>query len=138
MVAVANKQQFKIKVYKKQIEEAGDIIAFILAKFREAEQELEEANKQQFRKERDNKGGTRRSMAIFALNTLTNWQQLRETVGNVSAEGIRPFLYCLALVCDKRMTFLKIVKVCHRPVSKRSRVGQEAHSHFLFTIVLIP
>ena len=33
-------------------------------------QELEEANKQQFRKERDNKGGTRRSMAIFALNTL--------------------------------------------------------------------
>ena len=138
MVAVANKQQFKIKVYKKQIEEAGDIIAFILAKFREAEQELEEANKQQFRKERDNKGGTRRSMAIFALNTLTNWQQLRETVGNVSAEGIRPFLYCLALVCGKRMTFLKIVKVCHRPVSKRSRVGQEAHSHFLFTIVLIP
>ena len=70
MVAVANKQQFKIKVYKKQLEEAGDIIAFILAKFREAEQELEEANKQQFRKERDNKGGTRRSMAIFALNTL--------------------------------------------------------------------
>ena len=70
MVAVANKQQFKIKVYKKQIEEAGDIIAFILAKFREAEQELEEANKQQFGKERDNKGGTRRSMAIFALNTL--------------------------------------------------------------------
>ena len=70
MVAVANKQQFKIKVYKKQIEEAGDIIAFILAKFREAEQELEEANKQQFRKERDNKGGARRSMAIFALNTL--------------------------------------------------------------------
>ena len=57
MVAVANKQQFKIKVYKKQIEEAGDILAFILAK-------------QQFRKERDNKGGTRRSMAIFALNTL--------------------------------------------------------------------
>ena len=70
MVAVANKQQFKIKVYKKQIEEAGDIIAFILAKFREAEKELEEANKQQFREERDNKGGTRRSMAIFALNTL--------------------------------------------------------------------
>ena len=104
MVAVANKQQFKIKVYKKQIEEAGDIIAFILAKFREAEQELEEANKQQFRKERDNKGGTRRSMAIFALNTLTNWQQLRETVGNVSAEGIRPFLYWEALVCDRQMS----------------------------------
>ena len=41
MVAVANKQQFKVKVYKKQIEEAGDI-----------------------------KGGMRRSMAIFALNTL--------------------------------------------------------------------
>ena len=82
---------------------------------------------------RTTRRGTRRSMATFALNTL-----LRETVGNVSAEGIRPFLYCLALVCDKRMTFLKIVKVCHRPVSKRSRVGQEAHSHFLFTIVLIP
>ena len=70
MVAVANKQQFKIKMYKQQIEEAEEIIAPILAKFREAQQELEEANKQQFRKERDNKGGTRRSMAIFALNTL--------------------------------------------------------------------
>ena len=75
------------------------------------------------------RGGTRRSMAIFALNTLTNWQQLRETVGNVSAEGIRPFLYCLALVCDKRMTFLKIVKVCHRPVSKRSRVTVKRPTH---------
>ena len=131
MFAVANKQQFKIKMYKEQIEEAGEIIAFILAKFREAEQELEEANKQQFRKEREH--------GNFCLkHSLINWQQLRETVGNVSAEGIRPFLYCLALVCDKRMTFLKIVKVCHRPVSNRSRVGQEAHSHFLFTIVLIP
>ena len=105
-------------------------------------QELEEANKQQFRKERDNKGGTRRSMAIFALNTLTHWQQLRETVGNVSAEGIRPFLYCLALVCDKRMTFLKIVKVCHRPVSKRSRVRSRGPLtffvyHSIDTIVVI-
>ena len=66
MVAVANKQQFKIKVYKKQIGEAREIIAFILAKFREAEQELEEANKLQFREERDNEGGARRrSMAIL-------------------------------------------------------------------------
>ena len=130
MVAVANKQQFKIKVYKKQIEEAGEIIAFILAMFREAEQELEEANKLQFRKERDNKGGTKRSMAIFALNTLISWQQFREKVGNVSA-GRDPSLPSLF---DKRVTFLKIVKVC-----QRGRVyGQEAHSHFLFTIVLIP
>ena len=67
MVAVANKQQFKIKVYKKQIEEAREIIAFILAKFREAEQELEEANKLQFRKERDNKGGHEKEHGNFCL-----------------------------------------------------------------------
>ena len=67
MFAVANKQQFKIKVYKKQIEEAGEIIAFILAKFREAEQELEEANKLQFRKERDNKGGHEKEHGNFCL-----------------------------------------------------------------------
>ena len=42
MVAVANKQQFKIKVYKKQIEEAEEIAALNLAKFRKAQQELEE------------------------------------------------------------------------------------------------
>ena len=76
------------------------------------------------------RGGTRRSMAIFALNTLISWQQFREKVGNVSA-GRDPSLPSLF---DKRVTFLKIVKVC-----QRGRVyGQEAHSHFLFTIVLIP
>ena len=68
MVAVANKQQFKIKVYKKQIEEAGEIIAFILAKFREAQQELEEANKQEHGEEK----------GISVLNTL-----LREEVGTL-------------------------------------------------------
>ena len=67
MFAVANKQQFKIKMYKKQIEEAGEIIAFILAKFREAQQELEEANKLQFRKERDNKGGHEKEHGNFCL-----------------------------------------------------------------------
>ena len=67
MVAVANKQQFKIKVYKKQIEEAGEIVAFILAKFREAEQELEEANKLQFRKERDNKEGHEKEHGSLCL-----------------------------------------------------------------------
>ena len=107
MFAVANKQQFKIKMYKKQIEEAEEIIAFILAKFREAQQELEEANKQQFRTSRTTRRGTRRSMATFALNTL-----LRETVGNVSAGGIRPFLYCLAFVCDRRMTLPLLGGIC--------------------------
>ena len=67
MFAVANKQQFKIKMYKKQIEEAGEIIAFILAKFREAQQELEEANKQQFRKEQDNKEGHEKEHGKFCL-----------------------------------------------------------------------
>ena len=74
MFAVANKQQFKIKMYKKQIEEAEEIIAPILGKFREAQQGLEEANKQQFRKEREH--------GNFCLkHSLINWQQLRETVG---------------------------------------------------------
>ena len=42
MFAVANKQQFKIKMYKKQIEEAEEIAALNLDKFRKAQQELEE------------------------------------------------------------------------------------------------
>ena len=42
MFAVANKQQFKIKMYKKQIEEAEEIAALNLAKFRKAQQELVE------------------------------------------------------------------------------------------------
>ena len=98
MFAVANKQQFKIKMYKKQIEEAGEIIAFILAKFREAQQELEEANKQQFRKERDNKEGHEKEHGNFALNTLISWQQFREKVGNVSA-GRDPSLPSLFGTC---------------------------------------
>ena len=125
MFAVANKQQFKIKMYKKQIEEAGEIIAFILAKFREAQQELEEANKQQFRKEQDNKEGHEKEQDNFCLKHSLK----REGLYNVSAGGIRPFLYCLALVCDKRLTFLKIVKVCHRPVSKRSRATVKRPTH---------
>ena len=67
MFAVANKQQFKIKMYKKQIEEAEEIITPILAKFREAQQELEEANKQQFRKEQDNKEGHEKEHGNFCL-----------------------------------------------------------------------
>ena len=55
-------------MYKKQIEEAGEIIAFILAKFREAQQELEEANKQEHGEEK----------GISVLNTL-----LREEVGTL-------------------------------------------------------
>ena len=98
MFAVANKQQFKIKMYKKQIEEAGEIIAFILAKFREAQQELEEANKQQFRKEQDN----------FCLKHSLK----REGLYNVSAGGIRPFLYCLAFVCDRQMTLPLLGGIC--------------------------
>ena len=38
----ATKLQSKIKTYKKQIEEAEEIVALNLAKFRKAEQELEE------------------------------------------------------------------------------------------------
>ena len=100
MFAVANKQQFKIKMYKKQIEEAGEIIAFILAKFREAQQELEEANKQQFRKEQDNKEGHEKERDNFCLKHSLK----REGLYNVSAGGIRPFLYWGAFVCDRQMS----------------------------------
>jgi myosin protein heavy chain len=43
MGELANKLQEKIKTYKKQIEEAEEIAALNLAKFRKAQQELEEA-----------------------------------------------------------------------------------------------
>merc|ERR1712007_113476 len=43
MSELANKLQMKIKTYKKQIEEAEEIAALNLAKFRKAQQELEEA-----------------------------------------------------------------------------------------------
>merc|ERR1711994_489582 len=42
MTELAAKLQQKIKTYKKQIEEAGEIAALNLAKFRKAQQELEE------------------------------------------------------------------------------------------------
>ena len=42
-ISVATKLQQKIKTYKKQIEEAEEIAALNLAKFRKAQQELEEA-----------------------------------------------------------------------------------------------
>jgi chromosome segregation ATPase len=42
MSELANKLQQKIKTYKKQIEEAEEIAALNLAKFRKAQQELEE------------------------------------------------------------------------------------------------
>ena len=42
MSELANKLQAKIKTYKKQIEEAEEIAALNLAKFRKAQQELEE------------------------------------------------------------------------------------------------
>ena len=43
MSDLANKLQAKIKTYKKQIEEAEEIAALNLAKFRKAQQELEES-----------------------------------------------------------------------------------------------
>merc|ERR1739844_419333 len=43
MSELANKLQQKIKTYKKQIEEAEEIAALNLAKYRKAQQELEEA-----------------------------------------------------------------------------------------------
>merc|ERR1712183_971456 len=44
MTELANKLQQKIKTYKKQIEEAEEIAALNLAKFRKAQQELEETD----------------------------------------------------------------------------------------------
>merc|ERR1711933_464638 len=43
MTDLAQKLQQKIKTYKKQIEEAEEIAALNLAKFRKAQQELEES-----------------------------------------------------------------------------------------------
>ena len=43
MSELAGKLQEKIKVYKKQIEEAEEIAALNLAKFRKSQQEMEEA-----------------------------------------------------------------------------------------------
>ena len=43
MQALLDQLQSKIKTYKKQIEEAEEIAALNLAKFRKAQQELEEA-----------------------------------------------------------------------------------------------
>ena len=43
MSELANKLQQKIKTYKKQIEEAEEIAALNLAKFRKAQQKMEEA-----------------------------------------------------------------------------------------------
>ena len=67
MQELVDKLQNKVKSYKKQIEEAEEITALILAKFREAQQELEEANKQQFRKEQDNKEGHEKEHGNFCL-----------------------------------------------------------------------
>ena len=44
MSDLANKLQQKIKTYKQQIEEAEEIAALNLAKYRKAQQELEEAD----------------------------------------------------------------------------------------------
>merc|ERR1739848_861476 len=57
MSELANKLQAKIKTYKKQIEEAEEIAALNLAKFRKAQQGLEEAE------EREKIGGTQLSLA---------------------------------------------------------------------------
>merc|ERR1712047_233690 len=57
MGELANKLQQKIKTYKKQIEEAEEIAALNLAKYRKAQQELEEAE------ERSKMAGTAMSMA---------------------------------------------------------------------------
>merc|ERR1712226_1611049 len=57
MSELASKLQEKIKTYKKQIEEAEEIAALNLAKFRKAQQGLEEAN------EREKMAGNQLSMA---------------------------------------------------------------------------
>ena len=56
MSELATKLQEKIKTYKKQIEEAEEIAALNLAKFRTAQQGLEEAE------EREKMAGTQLSM----------------------------------------------------------------------------
>merc|ERR1712241_1399186 len=60
MSELATKLQNKIKTYKKQIEEAEEIAALNLAKYRKAQQELEEA------KERSKMAGTQLDFARAA------------------------------------------------------------------------
>merc|ERR1711976_941829 len=57
MSELANKLQQKIKTYKKQIQEAEEIAALNLAKYRKAQQGLEEAE------ERAKSAGTQMAMA---------------------------------------------------------------------------
>ena len=57
MTELAQKLQQKIKTYKKQIEEAEEIAALNLAKYRKAQQELEEAD------DRSKMAGAQLSMA---------------------------------------------------------------------------
>ena len=62
MSALANKLQQKIKTYKKQIEEAEEIAALNLAKFRKAQQELEETEER----------------ARLAETMMHNWKTARD------------------------------------------------------------
>ena len=65
MSQVAGKLQMKIKTYKQQIKEAKEISALNLAKFRKAQQELEETEER-----------AKLAMVIvskaFGINNLTN------------------------------------------------------------------
>merc|ERR1719430_2126481 len=61
MTELANKLQQKIKTYKKQIEEAEEIAALNLAKFRKAQQELEETDERARKAEQ--------SMGVIRMST---------------------------------------------------------------------
>jgi len=63
MTELAQKLQMKIKTYKKQIEEAEEIAALNLAKYRKAQQEMEETE----------------DRAKMAESQLTTAQQLQGT-----------------------------------------------------------
>merc|ERR1712004_177088 len=69
MSELANKLQAKIKTYKKQIEEAEEIAALNLAKFRKAQQGLEEAE------DREKMAGTQLSMT-HASSVVENLRKL--------------------------------------------------------------
>ena len=69
MSELANKLQQKIKTYKKQIEEAEEIAALNLAKYRNAQQELEEAE------DRSKMAGAQLSLARAGSVNVSNFSQ---------------------------------------------------------------
>merc|ERR1712038_399145 len=87
MSELAQKLQTKIKTYKKQIEEAEEIAALNLAKFRKAQQELEET---------EDRTKIAESALQHRTSTCPNDQRFERTLNYFSSRSHRPIwpLFC--------------------------------------------